>query len=204
MIEVRLETLAIERGGRRLFEGLTMAVGAGAHVALVGPNGAGKTSLLRTIAGFLKPAEGRVSFFGPEGELDDRAAALHLLGHRDGLKGPLTARAHLAFWRGLLGGRGGVADDDALAQVGLAASADLPTRMFSAGMARRLALARLLTTPRPLWLLDEPAAALDTSGKALLNRLIVAHCAAGGAVIAAVHEPLSAPATATLDLGALT
>jgi heme exporter protein A len=184
-----------------IVSGLNFELAPGAHAALVGPNGAGKTSLLRTLAGFLKPAAGRIALAG---EAEDRGLKLHLLGHRDGLKAPLTARAHLAFWRDLLGAGSDALDAEAaLSQVGLAASADLPVRMFSAGMGRRLALARLLAAPRPVWLLDEPAAALDAAGKAILDGLITRHCATGGVVIAAVHEPLGAPTSHTIRLGAV-
>lgn len=201
MTQLRLEDVAVARGGRVIVGGLSFAFPAGSHVALVGPNGSGKTSLLRTIAGFLKPAAGEIALDGAGFDAEDRTLGLHLLGHRDGLKGPLTARAHLAYWQSLFSANGG-AIDAALARVGLSHAADLPARMFSAGMGRRLALARLLAAPRPLWLLDEPAAALDADGKAMLSSLIADHCAGGGIVMAAVHEPLAAPATHTLDLGA--
>lgn len=201
MTRLVLSDVAVARGGRVIVSGVSAAFSGGSHVALVGPNGSGKTSLLRTIAGFLKPAAGAVALEATGLDGEDRALGLHLLGHRDGLKGPLTARAHLAYWRSLFGGAGG-AIDAALQKVGLAHAADLPTRMFSAGMGRRLALARLIVAPRPLWLLDEPAAALDGDGKAMLSGLIENHCAGGGIVVAAVHEPLAAPATHTLDLGA--
>lgn len=194
-LSLHVENLAIERGGARLFEGLAFSAQPGAHVALTGPNGAGKTSLLRAIAGFLAPAEGAISFGV---ERDDAAAQLHFLGHRDGLKSALGVREHVVFWRELLEGGGDVAS--ALERVGLARIADLPARVLSAGQARRLALTRLLVAPRPLWLLDEPAAALDAQGKALIAEMISAHCASGGIVVAAVHEPLGAP-TQTIAVG---
>lgn len=191
-MQLTITDLALDRGGWRLFEGLSLEAPPGAHVALTGPNGAGKTSLLRAIAGFLRPSAGTIAF-GDE----DRETHLHFLGHRDGLKAPLDARAHLRFWADLLGGE---AVDAVLERVGLGRVADLPARTLSAGQGRRLALARLLASPRPLWLLDEPAASLDAAGKALLERLIADHCAGGGIVVAAVHEPLGAP-TQTVALG---
>lgn len=184
-----VENLTLERGGWRLFEGVSFDAPAGAHLALTGPNGAGKTSLLRALAGFLQPAAGTILMDGRTPE--DAQQSMHVLGHRDGLKASLDVRAHVQFWAGLLGG-----DEDAgkvLETVGLARVADLPARVLSAGQARRLALARLLIARRPLWLLDEPAASLDSEGKALLEALIGGHRAGGGTVVAAVHEPLGAP-----------
>jgi heme exporter protein A len=104
----------------------------------------------------------------------------------------------LRYWAGLLGG---ALDLDAiLDRIGLTRAADLPTRALSEGMARRLALGRLLVGPRPVWLLDEPAAGLDADGRTLLAALIDAHRGEGGVVIAAVHEPLESRATQTVNL----
>ena len=203
---VRVERLAIDRGGWRLFENLSFSAAPGAHVALIGPNGAGKTSLLRAIAGFLRPSEGSIAVHtittnaatnaARDGE--DPAIRIHFLGHRDGLKATLDARAHVRHWAALLDGDEA---SDVIARLGLERVADLPARTLSAGQGRRLALARLLVAARPVWLLDEPAAALDASAKALLNSLIDTHRAGGGVVIAAVHEPLGAPSQ-TIELGA--
>jgi len=202
-VALSVSDLALERGGRVLFAGLGFAAQAGEFVALVGANGAGKTSLLRALAGFLRPAAGAIAFDEDGAALDDdaRPTRLHLLGHRDGLKATLDARAHLNFWRDLLGG-GGQGVDAAIARVGLTRMGDLPARAFSAGQGRRLALARLLVAPRPLWLLDEPAAALDRDGKALLASLLRDHRAQGGIAIAAVHEPLDVAPDRTVAIGA--
>lgn len=185
-MRVDVESLAIERGELRLFENLSFAAAPGVHVALIGANGTGKTSLLRALAGFLAPSAGHIRF-----DAEEPATQTHFLGHRDGLKGALEVREHVVFWRDLFGGAGDPAE--ALARVGLTRVADLPARALSAGQSRRLSLARLLVAERPLWLLDEPAAGLDTAGKVLLADLIAAHRAKGGVVIAAVHEPLGAP-----------
>jgi heme exporter protein A len=188
-----VERLSLARGGRVLFEGVSFRAGPGDFVDIRGPNGAGKTSLLRAIAGFLRPAAGAIGIDGAE----EPELALHFLGHQDGLKPSLDGRAHAAFWAGLLGGAAG----EALVRVGLGAIADLPARALSQGQRRRLALARLIAAPRPLWLLDEPAAALDAAGRGVLDAMIEAHRREGGVVLAALHEALGAAPSATVQLG---
>ncbi|HWA69213.1 MAG TPA: heme ABC exporter ATP-binding protein CcmA [Rhizomicrobium sp.] len=184
------EKLTCARGERRLFDGLSFTVKAGQALAVEGANGAGKTSLLRLLAGFLAPVAGRVVTRQGGRDSDDaemRGRLVGWLGHQDGLKPQLTVREQLVFYAALYGQR---ADTAMLEQVGLARQADLPCRYLSAGQRRRLALARLLVSQRPLWLLDEPFAALDTSGQALVAQMMVRHCGAGGIIIAAAHEPL--------------
>jgi heme exporter protein A len=184
------EKLTCARGERTLFSTLNFRVQAGQALAVEGANGAGKTSLLRLIAGFLAPAAGRIVVKTGAGESDDaeeRGKSVGWLGHQDGLKPQLTVAEQLDFYASLYGQR---ADASVLEQVGLARQADLPCRYLSAGQRRRLALARLLVCKRPLWLLDEPFAALDTSGQALVAQLMARHCGEGGIIIAATHEPL--------------
>jgi len=185
------EKLAVQRGSRSLAENLSFTVKAGQALALEGANGAGKTSLLRLIAGLLPAAAGRV--FVTEdakeiGEAEERGRFVGWLGHHDALKASFTVSEQLTFF-GKLYGRSG---DNAvlLEQVGLARQAELPCRYLSAGQRRRLALARLLLSRRPLWLLDEPFAALDVAGKGLVARLIALHCGDGGIVVAATHDEL--------------
>jgi heme exporter protein A len=183
---IRVEALALSRGGRVLFENLSFAAASGAYVEVHGSNGSGKTSLLRAIAGFLKPSSGRIAFDGVE----EPALALHFVGHANAVKREASVRDHLRFWAGLFGG---AASEKFVAQtLDLGRVLSLPVRVLSQGQARRLALARLIIAPRPVWLLDEPAAALDDAGKAVLNELIASHRASGGVVVAAVHEALGA------------
>ena len=230
--------LALDRGGRRLFDGLSFELRAGEALALTGPNGAGKTSLLRAVAGLLRPAEGAVRFSGPDGALDPhaaRAAGLHWLGAADGLKAGRTAEAELRFWEawtsptpemGRVAGAerrtgggpreahraawvsqapppgpsghpphfgGGRTVDAALDALGLRDHAHTAVRRLSTGQRRRLALSRLLASPRPLWLLDEPLAPLDAAWRARVGELMLAHLDRGGLILAAVHDPLSVP-----------
>jgi len=191
-----LENLTLARGERQLFEALSFSLGSGEAAALTGANGAGKTSLLRAIAGLLRPEAGRIRFqdaVGAETESDiARAQGLHLLGHQDGLKSTRTAGEELNFWIRWLGG-----DARSLAQAVDTLQLDpllaLEVRKLSAGQRRRLALARLIAAPRPLWLLDEPMAPLDTGRRALFGALMRAHLDHGGMILAAVHDPLPIP-----------
>jgi heme exporter protein A len=192
--KLRVEGLAITRGGRRLFEGLSLEAGAGDFIELRGANGSGKTSLLRAMAGFLRPSAGRIVFE----QTTEPALSLHYVGHLNGLKAAASVRAHVRYWAELLSA--GEPGADVLGRVGLASYGDLPVRVLSQGQARRLALARLLLARRPIWLLDEPAAALDADGREMLNGLIGAHRARGGFVIAAVHEPLGPSPSRTVTL----
>jgi heme exporter protein A len=184
------EKLACARGERRLFDGLSFKLKAGQALSVEGPNGAGKTSLLRLIAGFLSPASGRIVIRENDKDSDDaeaRGKSVGWLGHHDGLKPQLTVVEQLDFYARLYRA---VPDAAVLEQVGLARQAELPCRYLSAGQRRRLALARLIVSRRPLWLLDEPFAALDTAGQALVAHLMAMHCGQGGIIIAATHDPL--------------
>ncbi|MBE7218207.1 MAG: heme ABC exporter ATP-binding protein CcmA [Caulobacteraceae bacterium] len=195
-MRLAVSALAIARGGRLLFEDLELAVAPGEAVALTAPNGAGKSSLLRATAGLLRPAAGAIAFFDADTLLDPdeaRAARLHLLGHHDGLSGGRTARDELAFWARWQGGDA-TAVDAATRAVDLAPLLPLEVRRLSAGQRRRLAVARLLAAPRPLWLLDEPLAPLDSAWRARLGEVMVRHLAGGGSILAAAHDPLPIPA----------
>jgi heme exporter protein A len=196
IVGVDVKGLAVSRGDRRLFRDFDLQLAAGEAVALTGPNGAGKTSLLRAIAGFIRPDTGQVAFRGEAGALeaeDARRGGIHLMGHHDGLKSNRTARDELLFQAGWTGGdaTGALAAAETL---GLRRLLDLAVRHLSAGQRRRLALARLVASPRPLWLLDEPLAPLDAEHRALFGELMGAHLGGGGLVLAAVHDPLPIPA----------
>ncbi|MBV9511573.1 MAG: heme ABC exporter ATP-binding protein CcmA [Caulobacteraceae bacterium] len=195
--------LAVARGERLLFEQLSFDLAAGEALALTGANGAGKTSLLRVVAGLIRPEAGGIAFAGPQGSLppeDARSRAVHLLGHQDGLKGARTAGEELLFQVRWTGGTSAAALA-AAARLGLSPLLDLETRKLSAGQRRRVALARLVASPRALWLLDEPLAPLDVERRALFGTLMAEHLAGGGLILAAVHDPLPIAAR-TLELGA--
>lgn len=195
------EGLAAERGGRPVFADLCFAARGGEALAVVGRNGAGKSTLLRVLAGLLPPAAGTVALDPPDAADPDAPVAerAHYLGHADALKAALTPLDHLRFAASLLGRRGGPATpgsavaatpEEALERVALGHAADLPCGCLSAGQRRRVALARLLVAARPLWLLDEPATALDAASQAVLVGMMRDHLAAGGLIVAATHGPL--------------
>ena len=200
---IQVQNLAIVRGDRLLFEGLNFELHAGQAMSLTGRNGAGKTSLLRAIAGFLRPAAGDIAFFGPDGavEADEaRSSALHMAGHHDGLKTNRTAETEFLFqarWTGA--GAAGIAR--ARRMFDLDGLFGLEVRKLSAGQRRRLSLGRLAASPRPLWLLDEPLAPLDVHHRQAFGALMAEHVAGGGMILAAVHDPLPIP-TLTLEVGA--
>jgi heme exporter protein A len=199
-LEVR--GLACVRGQRVLFRDLSFSLAEGRALSLQGPNGAGKTSLLRLIAGFLRPAAGIISLRtnGEEvADAEERGKFMGWLAHQDAVKPQLGVREQLAFFALLY--RSGRDPGEAMRTFGLEPLAELPGQYLSAGQKRRLALARLQLSARPLWLLDEPLAALDAAGKKLVAETVAAHCASGGIVVAATHETLGVECE-TLRLGA--
>jgi len=200
MLEAR--ELACFRGERAVFAGVSFRVVPGGALLLTGANGAGKSSLLRLLAGLLRPAAGAL-LWGGEDALADRAAharRLRYLSPQDALKPALTARETLRFAARLHGGGGGGGPDAALDALGLLPLAELPVRLLSTGQRRRLALARLALAPAPLWLLDEPTLGLDAASVSRLGGLLARHRERGGAVVAATHLPLPMPDAAELRL----
>jgi heme exporter protein A len=193
--------IACRRGERLVFAGLSFAVPAGGALILTGPNGSGKSSLLRLMAGLTAPEAGAISWNGVPVREDPAAhrARLHFIGHQDAVKPVLTIAETLAFWAGMHGGMAG-AVEPALARFRLRPIADWPCRLLSAGQRRRLALARLVASPAPLWLLDEPATGLDSDAVADLVAAIEAHRAEGGRVVLSTHTPLPLAGALTLSL----
>lgn len=185
------ENLACRRGERMIFSGLSCAVPPGGALLLTGANGSGKSSLLRLLATLLTPAAGRVTWGDApiDDDLPGYRASLRYLGHLDAIKPALDVRETVALWAAICG-TVEPQIDTALAAFGLESLADWPCRWLSAGQRRRLALARLIATPAPLWLLDEPTAALDSDSEQRLITAIETHRATGGRVVIATHQPL--------------
>ncbi len=198
-----LETsaLACERGGHRLFNDLSFSLGEGSLLRVHGANGSGKTTLLRTLAGLTRPAAGTVRWRGEE--LDDHYRRQMLfIGHAPAVKDELSVLENLEF-SARLSGLDVSKCGDALLRLGIAHLADLPARHLSQGQRRRTALARLaLSASVPLWLLDEPFAALDEEAVALVSALCAAQLAAGGVLVLSSHQdiPIAAPDARAIEL----
>jgi heme exporter protein A len=182
-----LEAVALIRGGRLLFEGVSLRLNAGGAAVIRGPNGVGKSSLMRVAAGLLRASAGAVTRAGRIALADEAAA----------LDGKLTLSQALGFWARLDGGRLA----DGMAPMGLDRLADVPVRMLSTGQRKRAALARVVASGAPIWLLDEPANGLDADGQDRLAAAMAAHRAAGGAVLAATHQPIGLDGAQELVLG---
>ncbi len=193
--------LVCVRSERLVFGDLGFRLAEGEALIVRGPNGSGKTSLLRIVAGLLRPAAGTLSRDGAALAEDWPAhhRELHYVGHLDAVKPAFTVAENLAFWAALKG-RGG-AEDEALARFGLKSLAQAPARFLSAGQRRRLALGRLVTAPASLWLLDEPTTGLDEEATATLEDIAAEHRARGGMVMAASHAELGLEGAAVLTLG---
>ena len=183
-----LSNLAVARGGVTVLRGLTLTVGPGQALILRGPNGSGKTTLLRTLAGLQPPAGGG---------FDLAPDSVAYAAHADGLKSTLTVTENLSFWSRIYGGPG---IEQAINALDLAALTRRRAGELSAGQKRRLGLARLLVTGRPVWLLDEPTVSLDVASVALFADVVRAHLKTGGLAVIATHVDLGLPEATVLDL----
>ena len=166
---------------------LSFAVAEGEALVVTGPNGSGKSTLLRALAGLIAPESGQISFSGGL-----TRGAVHLVAHRNAIKAATSVYENALFFARWQGGAADAATraEAALARVGLDGEADAPAAFLSQGQGRRLALARLIASPRPVWLLDEPVAGLDTASRAMFAGAMAEHCDSGGLIVATTHEPL--------------
>lgn len=188
-LNLHVNALSCKRGDRLLFDQLGFQLQNGKMIELKGPNGVGKSSLLRLLAGLSKPHQGEIMLDDAGDIFSDLSDHAHYLSHLNGLKNAFSVEDNLKFWRGFSDEQG-VEAEKALALVDLPHVLNLPCGVLSAGQKRRVAFARLLVAKRPVWLLDEPTAALDKEADKIVGSLISNHLAQGGLVIAATHLPL--------------
>ncbi len=187
-MDMRVTNLACARGGLTVLEGVSFSLSAGQALVLRGPNGIGKTTLLRTLAG-LQPATA--------GDVGLPAESMAYAAHADGLKATLTVTENLAFWASVYGT---ATVEPAMQQMNLDTLRNRLAANLSAGQKRRLGLARLLVTGRPIWVLDEPTVSLDAASVALFAGVIRSHLARGGAALIATHIDLGLTEAQVLDL----
>lgn len=181
--------LACQRGERLLFRGLGLDLASGQALQVKGANGVGKSSLIRILAGLLRPLSGSV----------DRSGTMGLLDERPALDPGLPLMKALAFWQRLDG-----PGDNEFAQLGLSGLAEVPVRYLSTGQKKRAALARLLGQEAAIWLLDEPLNGLDARGLTLVEALVAQHCAQGGIALVASHQAIALPGGDVIDLAEFT
>ena len=183
-----VSNLSCQRGGRTIFSQLSLEIASGEAVLLRGPNGAGKSTLLRVIAGLIPATGGEVNLNGtPFGDRDDFQNQLTYAGHLDAIKPQLTVAENLHFWARLFAATN---LSQTMQDFRLDEIADRPAHACSAGQKRRLGLARIAVTSRPLWLLDEPTVSLDAETTARFATTIDDHCAKGGMAFFATHIDL--------------
>ncbi len=198
------ENISVARGGQVFFSGISFTLSSGEALIVSGPNGVGKSTLLRVLAGLLPDREGVVRIEG--GDHERPSETCHYLGHRNGMKHELTVRENLEFWRRYMAtsqkaaGSPVLSTVDAVHAVGLAGLEHLPFGYLSAGQQRRIAMARMLTAYRTIWILDEPTAALDVDAQAMFANLVAGHLETGGMVVAATHQPLGVGTARSLKL----
>ena len=195
------QKLVCVRSEHMVFRRLDFDLSSGDALVLIGPNGSGKSSLLRMMAGLLRPYDGRLLWDGEDAldDFDEHGANLHYVGHHDAVKSVLTVSENIKFWAELRGGNDlGIAE--ALKIFDIKHLYDTPGQFLSAGQKRRVNLARIIAAPAPLWLLDEPTTALDKATIKRLEAAIQNHRDSGGMVVLSTHSDVNMPGSKTLDL----
>lgn len=202
---LEVKELGCKRGGREVFAGLNFQLSLGELLVVTGPNGSGKSSLLRMLAGFLRPSAGTITWDGEPvaGDHEAHGGRSIYVGHLDAVKPVMTVEENLEFWSQF---ENGLVDEGrirtALERVELVPQTDFPAEFLSAGQKRRLNLARLVARPAALWLLDEPTSTLDDKSSQIVATIIEDHCLEGGMAIAATHLDLGIDSQRSLDIDA--
>jgi heme exporter protein A len=188
-----VEKVHVWRGERHVLKGVSLTLRPGELLHVSGPNGTGKTTLLRVVCGLLRPEQGQVSWLGQSitAVRGEYQAALAYASHEPALKGDLTALENLHFAVGLKRRSTAAELRASLERTGVAACADLPARVLSAGQRRRVAMARVLAMSASLWLLDEPFTNLDAAGTHLISELLQSHIERGGLALVVAHHDLT-------------
>jgi len=194
------ENLEGRRGGEAIFSGIGFALSRGQALVITGPNGAGKSTLLRVVAGLLPRTAGRLSLEGGGEEFPSVESACHYLGPDNAMKTALTVSENLSFWQAFFG-RPHLSVMEALETVGLETIGHLPFGYLSTGQRRRVSIAKLMVSRRPVWLLDEPTSGLDRRSEAHFSELMRAYLADGGIIVAATHLPLGLEGVQELRMG---
>jgi len=199
-----LKALAFERDDRLLFSDVSVSLKSGDILQVEGPNGCGKTTLLRMITTALSPTSGQLFWQGQDVSRarQDYLQNLLFLGHLPGLKQSLSPEENLVWWRRLNSNSCSFSNNEVLASIGLKGYEDVPCFNLSAGQQRRAALARLLITQAPVWVLDEPFTAIDKQGVGELEALLIEHAARGGIIILSTHQDLDIKSIKRLSLTA--
>ena len=199
-MRLEAENLAGERGGETIFAGLSFALSEGEALVVTGPNGSGKSTLLRIICGLLQPEAGKVEL-REDGTVLPVRAACHYLGHQNAMKPALSVRENLSFWQ-KFNGAAQAEIDEALEAVDLPGVEHLPFGYLSTGQKRRVSIAKLLVSHRPLWIVDEPTAGLDKASEVRFAEIMRGHMREGGMIVAATHIPLGLEGVSALDMAA--
>lgn len=197
-----VENLGISRATQEIVSGISFELNAGDALIVTGENGSGKSTTLRGIAGLLPLSQGYVRLLDETGKQfeGETREYCHYLGHQNSMKAALTVSENLDFWQKFCGDPD-LTIEEALEEVDLAHTIDLPFSYLSAGMKRRVSIARLLVSDRPIWIVDEPTAGLDAHSVKIFTGLCKTFCEGGGILIAATHLPLGIETEKTLEIG---
>jgi len=196
-----VENLSINRSEQKIVSGISFDLSAGDALIVTGENGSGKSTTLRGVAGLLPLADGSVRLLDETGKVfeGEMREYCHYLGHKNAMKSTLSVRENLEFWQEFCGDKH-LTIEEALEEVDLLHTLDLPFHYLSAGQKRRVAIARLLVSDRPVWIMDEPTSGLDGHSVKMFTGLCHAFCAEGGILIAATHLPLGIETEMTLEI----